>query len=639
MARVELENDSSQEPAPECSTVCSPTDDDSSQQHFLIPGYNLIFIKEEEYGEWGEVLADQKKFKDLFRGYDLALQVYPDNRFVINHLGEFHYRAGDFAKAHFYFKKACSMSPTECVESERNLEMCKSAMVDRWHFRMLNDSHRNEAYREAITKKIKQGFCRVLDIGTGSGLLSLIASELCYETSGAGPVFACEENFTMIKIAKNIQRRNLFVTMKLFHSHSRKLFLEHLHDKRVSLVVTEIMDAGLFGEGVLQTLNDAWRRFLLPPLPTQECSSCCDEEKPGVCMICNDQKLSPELRLSPRVNGMVVPLGATVWLAAIESVHVARQHRSLSSILRHNIETPFIFVNNSHEPYDSENLQSFPDAFKLLCEPIKCFFVNFNDPDQLLSFYNGQFDHHLHKIQFTTEGSLDAFVVWFDLHVDEDIKISTSPFDENAATCCWDQAIFPVHSELRVVAGSSAQLKVQTIKGILIVKLWEIENHIPSKSNYEEIPVSQEFIKFFNNSEYLDHLAIYSRTMACPGATILDLCPFPLVGLMRLKEDEDSSLYFIAKCKDDKLAVERIVEVNDIDPSRIVFGEECDVNDDDFMMRSKYDVVVTNLISQEGEMSPSSIYHLSSCKNFLSDYGRIIPQGVTVWGQLISSKP
>ncbi|XP_039277584.1 uncharacterized protein LOC111057039 [Nilaparvata lugens] len=50
MARVKQENDSSQEPAPECSTACSPTDDDFSQQHYLIPGYNLIFIKEEEYG-------------------------------------------------------------------------------------------------------------------------------------------------------------------------------------------------------------------------------------------------------------------------------------------------------------------------------------------------------------------------------------------------------------------------------------------------------------------------------------------------------------------------------------------------------------------------------------------------------------
>ncbi|XP_039285714.1 gastrula zinc finger protein XlCGF17.1-like isoform X4 [Nilaparvata lugens] len=51
MARVKQENYSSQEPAPECSTACSATDDDFSQQHYRIPGYNLIFIKEEDYVE------------------------------------------------------------------------------------------------------------------------------------------------------------------------------------------------------------------------------------------------------------------------------------------------------------------------------------------------------------------------------------------------------------------------------------------------------------------------------------------------------------------------------------------------------------------------------------------------------------
>ncbi|XP_039294358.1 gastrula zinc finger protein XlCGF57.1-like isoform X2 [Nilaparvata lugens] len=51
MARVKQENDSSQEPAPECSIACSQTDDDFSQQNYLIPGYNLIYIKEEEYVE------------------------------------------------------------------------------------------------------------------------------------------------------------------------------------------------------------------------------------------------------------------------------------------------------------------------------------------------------------------------------------------------------------------------------------------------------------------------------------------------------------------------------------------------------------------------------------------------------------
>lgn len=34
---------------------------------------------------------------------------------------------------------------------------------------------------------------------------------------------------------------------------------------RVSLVVTETVDAGLFGEGILETLIHAWKNLLLEP--------------------------------------------------------------------------------------------------------------------------------------------------------------------------------------------------------------------------------------------------------------------------------------------------------------------------------------------------------------------------------------
>lgn len=34
---------------------------------------------------------------------------------------------------------------------------------------------------------------------------------------------------------------------------------------RVSLVVTETVDAGLFGEGIIESLIHAWRHLLLPP--------------------------------------------------------------------------------------------------------------------------------------------------------------------------------------------------------------------------------------------------------------------------------------------------------------------------------------------------------------------------------------
>ncbi|XP_039290114.1 zinc finger protein Xfin isoform X12 [Nilaparvata lugens] len=52
---------SSQEPAPECSTAFAPTDNDFSQQHYLIPGYNLIFINEEDSQD-GEDISEEVDF-------------------------------------------------------------------------------------------------------------------------------------------------------------------------------------------------------------------------------------------------------------------------------------------------------------------------------------------------------------------------------------------------------------------------------------------------------------------------------------------------------------------------------------------------------------------------------------------------
>ena len=42
-------------------------------------------------------------------------------------------------------------------------------------------------------------------------------------------------------------------------------------------------------------------------------------------------------------------------------------------------------------------------------------------------------------------GHLDALAVWFDLHLDECVTITTAPDTEN----CWEQAVYPVLSVSR----------------------------------------------------------------------------------------------------------------------------------------------------------------------------------------------
>lgn len=78
-------------------------------------------------------------------------------------------RLGYPDKAVFYFKEALTLNKNY-FPAYRSLHSTYCALVERWHYRMLNDSCRNEAYKEAIFKKVQQGFNTVLDIGTGTGL-------------------------------------------------------------------------------------------------------------------------------------------------------------------------------------------------------------------------------------------------------------------------------------------------------------------------------------------------------------------------------------------------------------------------------------------------------------------------------------
>ena len=70
-----------------------------------------------------------------------------------------------------------------------------------WHYAMMNDHPRNVFYREALRRVITPESI-VLEIGAGSGLLSIIAASL-----GAKCVVAVEANRHLAAVAREIVRR------------------------------------------------------------------------------------------------------------------------------------------------------------------------------------------------------------------------------------------------------------------------------------------------------------------------------------------------------------------------------------------------------------------------------------------------
>ena len=82
-----------------------------------------------------------------------------------------HYcRLGYIDEAASCFRRALRLDP-DFLSARDNLDNVCSHLVERWHFRMLNDLQRNLRYRDALHCAIAAGHSTVLDIGTGTGLL------------------------------------------------------------------------------------------------------------------------------------------------------------------------------------------------------------------------------------------------------------------------------------------------------------------------------------------------------------------------------------------------------------------------------------------------------------------------------------
>lgn len=122
-----------------------------------------------------------------------------------------------------------------------------------------------DALRYEIAKlKSKGEVVNVLDIGTGTGLLSMMAV-----VAGADNVFACDAFTPMLECAKRVVRRNgLEDRIKLIPKRSNELVVGVDIPYRCNLLVTEVFDTELIGEWAISTFNHAHEQLLTVSLAT-----------------------------------------------------------------------------------------------------------------------------------------------------------------------------------------------------------------------------------------------------------------------------------------------------------------------------------------------------------------------------------
>ncbi|KAK1261954.1 Protein arginine N-methyltransferase 7 [Acorus gramineus] len=267
----------------------------------------------------------------------------------------------------------------------------KSFLSSTSYLDMLNDSFRNRAFHEAIKKTIK---CpsHVLDIGAGTGLLSMMAARAMDSIGpGEGTVSACESYLPMVKMMRRVLRVNgLDGRVRVFLGRSDELEEGRDLQLRADVLVSEILDSELLGEGLIPTLQHAHDKLLVE-------------------------------------NPQTVPHRATVYGQLVESTSLWKMHDLHSSEEEASdgvhLTTPgfekIIGVKQQQHPMHCDALK---DMIKPLSDPFKVFEFDFwKRPES-----HGETEL---QIKAYRNGRVHAIISWWVLQLDDEgtIFYSTAP--------------------------------------------------------------------------------------------------------------------------------------------------------------------------------------------------------------------
>jgi type III protein arginine methyltransferase len=158
-------------------------------------------------------------------------------------------------------KQAIAMAPND-AELYAIAAQVFSHKIPGWYFWMVRDHVRHVAYEKAIRRAIFPG-CRVLEIGTGTGLFAMMAAR-----AGAAEVVACERNPAIAAIAiETVARNGLADRVRVITKSSADLEIGIDLSGPADLLVWDALSDNMIGAGALPTTEQAVRRLMRPGAP------------------------------------------------------------------------------------------------------------------------------------------------------------------------------------------------------------------------------------------------------------------------------------------------------------------------------------------------------------------------------------
>ncbi len=305
--------------------------------------------------------------------------------------------AGNTQLAHSLLGDARELAP-EHPEIRLLQRQIESQTAPAWHFRIVQDTARNEIYQQAIERAVTPS-TRVLDIGAGSGLLSMMAAR-----AGAKEVIACEQDPIVAEAARSVIRANgLADRIRVVAKSSKDLDVDADLGGPVDLIVSEILTNDLLGQDVLAVMDDVRTRLLAP----------------GGAMIPRSAKV----------------LAAPVYWPGLSS----RQMDMISgfdlSAFNHLMSAPIAFRAN--EPFEMKSV------------PIETLAFDFERSDGVPP----------RKVQFdvgSKGGSIDGVLQWMRIVLDGDSTYDV--LDEHKGRGAWTPQFFPCIPQLSSEPGDIVRL-------------------------------------------------------------------------------------------------------------------------------------------------------------------------------------